>query len=172
MSYERKWKLLADLLRKLQEEGEKIPADVLNDLRSAKTMIQVINVDPAQVESISRIDSYLRTVESYAIFTMEKLGKEHVEEWLTKLQKLEIDETDNKRETISRFVTRVPRNKNWIRIQISEDIPREEVKKLVDDNKLSYRIERTGHILVYGDRENIEALVKRLTEQFSGARKE
>lgn len=171
MSYERKWKLLADLLTKLQENGEKIPADVLNDLRSAKTMIQVLKADPTHIESISRIDTYLRTVEAYTIFTMEKQGKENVEEWLKKLKEQERVEINEKVEKNSTFVTRVPRNKNWIRIQISEDIPREEMKELVEENGLSYRLEQYGYILVQGDKENLKLLVKRLAEQFRGARK-
>lgn len=170
MSYERKWKLLADLLTELQEKGEKIPADVLNDLRSAKTMIQVLKADPTHIESISRIDTYLRTVEAYTIFTMEKQGKGNVEEWLKKLKEPERGEINEKGEKSSTFVTRVPRNKNWMRIQISEDIPREETKKLVEENGLSYRLEKNGHILVHGDKENIKSLVKRLAEQFRGAR--
>ncbi len=170
MSYERKWKLLADLLTEVQERGEKIPADVLNDLRSAKTMIQVLKADPTHIESISRIDTYLRTVESYTIFTMEKQGKENVEEWLKKLKEPERVENNEKGKTTSRFVTRVPRNKNWMRIQISEDIHREEMKKLAKENGLSYRLEKNGYIIVYGDKENIKSLVKRLAEQFRGAR--
>lgn len=171
MSYERKWKLLADLLTKLQENGEKIPADVLNDLRSAKTMIQVLKADPTHIESISRIDTYLRTVEAYTIFTMEKKRKGNVEEWLKKLKEQERVEINEKVEKNSTFVTRVPRNKNWIRIQISEDIPREEMKELVEENRLSYRLEQYGYILVQGDKENLKLLVKRLAEQFRGARK-
>lgn len=171
MSYERKWKLLADLLTKLQENGEKIPADVLNDLRSAKTMIQVLKADPTHIESISRIDTYLRTVEAYTIFTMEKKRKGNVEEWLKKLKEQERVEINEKVEKNSTFVTRVPRNKNWIRIQISEDIPREEMKELVEENGLSYRLEQYGYILVQGDKENLKLLVKRLAEQFRGARK-
>ena len=171
MSYERKWKLLADLLTKLQENGEKIPADVLNDLRSAKTMIQVLKADPTHIESISRIDTYLRTVEAYTIFTMEKKRKGNVEEWLKKLKEQERVEINEKVEKNSTFVTRVPRNKNWIRIQISEDIPREEMKELVEENGLSYRLEQNGYILVHGDKENMKLLVKRLAEQFRGARK-
>jgi hypothetical protein len=169
MSYERKWKLLADRLTELQEMGVKIPADVLNDLRSAKTMIQVLKADPTHVESISRIDTYLRTVEAYTIFTMEKQGKENVEEWLKELKEPERGETNENGETSSTFV-RVPRNKNWMRIQISEDIPREEMKKLVEENGLAYKLEKNGHILVHGDKENIKSLVKRLAEQFRGAR--
>ena len=152
MSYERKWKLLADLLTKLQENGEKIPADVLNDLRSAKTMIQVLKADPTHIESISRIDTYLRTVEAYTIFTMEKKRKGNVEEWLKKLKEQERVEINEKVEKNSTFVTRVPRNKNWIRIQISEDIPREEMKEIVEENGLSYRLEQYGYILVQGDK--------------------
>ncbi len=170
MSYERKWKLLADLLTELQEKGEEIPGDVLNDLRSAKTMIQVLKADPTHIESISRIDTYLRTVEAYTIFTMEKQGKENVEEWLKILKGPERVEINEKGEKNSTFI-RVPRNKNWIRIQISEDIPREEMKKLVEENGLSYRLEQNGHILVHGNKENIKSLVKRLAEQFRGARK-
>ena len=171
MSYERKWKLLADLLTELQEMGENIPADVLNDLRSAKTMIQVLKADPTHIESISRIGTYLRTVESYTIFTMEKQGKENVEELLKKLNGTERLENNKKREAVNRFVSNVPRNKNWIRIQISEDIPGEEMKKLVEENGLSYRIEKNGYILVYGDKESIRSLVKKLAEQFRGDRK-
>ncbi|MGD2066503.1 MAG: DUF2096 family protein [Candidatus Bathyarchaeota archaeon] len=170
MSYERKWKLLADLLTELQKMGKKIPPDVLNDLRSAKTMIQVLKANPTHTESISRIDTYLRTVEAYTIFTMEKHGKENVEEWLKRLKEPERVENNEKEETPSRFVTRVPRNKNWMRIQISEDISEEEMKKLVEENNLSYRTEKNGQILVYGDKENIKSLVKRLAEQFRGVR--
>ena len=171
MSYERKWKLLADLLTELQEKGEKIPADVLNDLRAAKTMIQVLKADFTNIESISRIDTYMRTVESYAIFTLEKHGKEKVEEWLKKLKEPVNQENNKKEETSNRFVSKVPRNKNWMRIQISEDISGDDMKKLVEENNLSYRIEKNGYILVYGDKENIKSLVKKLAEQFRGDRK-
>ena len=137
MSYEKKWKLLADLLKELQEMGKKIPADVLNDLRAAKTMIQVMKADPTHIESISRIDTYLRTVEAYTVLTMEKQGKENVEELLKKLKEPERVEKNEKVETASRFVTKVPRNKKWIRIQISEDILEKEMKKIVEENELS-----------------------------------
>ena len=170
MNYENKWKLLADLLRQHQEKGEEIPADVLNDLRSAKTMIQVLKADPTDIESISRIDTYLRTVESYAIFTMENEGKENVEEWLKKLKELERVENKENVETTTKFVTKVPRNKNWMRIQIPEDIHGQEMRKLVKEEGLCYRLEKKGYILVYGDKKKIKSLVKRLAKQFSGAR--
>jgi hypothetical protein len=170
MNYEEKWKVLADLLTELQKRGEKIPADVINDLRSAKTMIQVLKADPTHTENRSRIDTYLRNVESYAIFTTEKHGTEIVEEWLKKLEEPKIVKNKEKRKESSRFIPRAPRDKNWVRIQISEDIPREDVKKLVEKSGLSYKTQKNGYMLVYGDGENIKSLVKRLTEQLRGAR--
>jgi len=170
MSYEKKWKVLADLLTELQERGEKIPADVINDLRSAKTMIQVLKADPTHIENISRIDTYLRSVESYAIFTTEKRGTEIVEKWLKKLEEPKRVKDKEKKEAASRFVPRVPRDKNWVRIQISEDIPREDMEKLVKESDLSYKMQKNGYMLVYGNGENIKSLVKKLAEQFRGTR--
>ena len=172
MSYEEKWKLLADLLIELQERGEKIPADVINDLRSAKTIIQVLKADLTHIESISRIDTYLRSIESYAIFTAEKLGTKNVEEWLKKLKDPKRVKKKEKREENSRITPRVPRDKNWVRIQISEDTPPEGIKKLVKESKLSYKMQKNGYILVYGNGENIKSFVKRMTEQFRGSRNE
>jgi len=170
MSYEEKWKVLADLLTELQKRGEKIPAEVINDLRSAKTMIQVLKADPSHIENISRIDTYLRSVESYAIFTTEKWGTEIVEEWLKKLKDPKRVKKKEKKEAASRFVPRVPRGKNWMRIQISEDIPREDMKKLVEESGLSYKMQKNGYMLVYGNKENIKSFVKRMAEQFRSSR--
>jgi len=170
MSYEEKWKVLADLLTELQERGEKIPADVINDLRSAKTMIQVLKADPTHIESISRIDTYLRSVESYAIFTTEKWGTEIVEEWLKKLKEPKRVKKKAKKGAASLFVPRVPRDKSWMRIQITEDIPREDMKKLVEESDLSYKMQKNGYMLVYGNEKNIKSFVKRMAEQFRGSR--
>ena len=170
MSYEEKWKILADLLTELQERGEKIPAEVINDLRSAKTMIQVLKADPTHTENISRIDTYMRSVESYAIFTTEKQGTKTVEKWLKKLKDTKRVKKKEERAAGSRFSSGVPRDKNWLRIKISGDIPREDIKKLIEENDLSYKMQKNGYMLVYGNGENIKSLVKKLAEQFRGTR--
>jgi hypothetical protein len=170
MSYEEKWKVLADLLIELQERGEKIPADVMHDLRSAKTMIQILKADPTHIESISRIDTYLRTVESFVIFTTEKHGKEIVDKWLKRLS-IEKRVKSKEKETASRFVPGIPRNKTWVRIQISEDTPREEVEKLIEASELSYKMQENGHMIVYGNGKNIKSFVKLMAAKFRGARK-
>ena len=168
MSYEEKWKILADLLTELQERGEKIPADVMNDLRSANTMIQVLKADPTHTENISRIDTYMRSVESYVIFAAEKLGTETVEAWLKKLKDTEAMKKKD-RAAGSRFSLGAPRNKSWMRIKISDDTPLEDVKNLVKESKLSYKMQENGYILVYGNENNIKSFVRRMAEQFRSA---
>lgn len=171
MSYEEKWKILADFLIELQERGKKTPAEIMDDLRSANTIIQILKAGPTHTESISRIETYLRIVESYAIFTAEKMETETVEEWLKKLEDPIKVEKKEKREAVSRFILGIPRDKNWVRIQISEDIPREDMEKLVEESDLSYKMQKNGYMLVYGNGENIKIFVKKLAEQFRGTRK-
>ncbi len=168
MNYEEKWKNLADLLTELQERGEKIPADVTNDLRSAKTMIQVLKADPTHTENISRIDMYMRSVESYAIFAAEKLGTETVEEWLKKLKD---PKTAKKKDRAagSRFSSGVPRDKSWMRIKILDETPLEDVKNLVKESELSYKLQENRYILVYGTEKNIKCFVRSMAEQFRGS---
>jgi len=170
MSHEEKWKKLADLLIKLQERGEKIPAEVIKDLRSSKTIIQILKADPTHPESSSRIDTYLRSIESYVIFAAEKLGTENVEEWLKKLKDTKKVKKKEERMSASRFTPGVPRDKSWMRIKISGDTPLEDVKKFVKENKLSYKTQENGYILVYGNEEKIKSFVKRMTEQFRDSR--
>ena len=172
MSYEENWKVLADLLTELRKKGEKIPTNVMNDLRSAKTMIQILKADPTHIENIPRIETYLRNVESYAIFTaQEKLGTEFVEQWLRKLEKAKKIKPKEKREAIPRFVSGLPRDKNWVRVQISEETPREDMERLVKENKLSCKMQKNGYMLVYGNGESIKSFVKKMAEKFRDTRK-
>lgn len=172
MSYEENWKVLADLLTELRKKGEKIPTDVMNDLRSAKTMIQILKADPTHIENIPRIETYLGNVESYAIsMTQEKLGTEFVERWLRKLEKAKKVKIEEKEEVTPRFVPGLPRDKNWVRIQISEDTPQEDVERLVKENKLSCKMQKNGYMLVYGNGESIKSFVKKMAEKFRGTRK-
>jgi hypothetical protein len=170
MSYDEKWKILADFLIELQETGKKTPAEIMDDLRSAKTIIHILKADPTHTESISRIETYLKSVESYVIFTAEQLGTETVEEWLKKLEGKIKMENNEKREASSKFIPGIPRDKNWVRIQISEDTPIERVKKLVAKSKLSYKKQKNGYMIVYGNKDNITLFVKSMVEQFRGPR--
>jgi hypothetical protein len=165
MKYEEQWKVLADFLIELKKESEKIPTNVMNDLRSAKTMIQVLKSNPNKLEDISRVEKYLKSVESYTIITAEKHGIEKVELWLKKLMEEGRGKKEEK-EITSRFFLGMPRNKKWIRIQVSQDMQPKDIKKLVDSTSLSYKIQKNGYILVSGNEEEIKSFIKRMMKRF------
>ncbi len=172
MSYEENWKVLADLLAELRKKGEKIPAQVMKDLRSAKTMMQILKAEPTHIENIPRIETYLGNVESYAILAaQEKMGTGFVERWLRKLEEAKKMKTEEKEKFALRFVPGLPRERSWVRVQISEDIPREEVKSLAKEDRLLCKMQKNGYMLVYGNGKSIKTFVKKMAEKFHGGPK-
>ena len=153
----------------LQNKGEKIPPEIMDDLRSAKTIIQVLKADPTSTENKARADKYLRNVESYVILTAEEFGTETVEDWLKKLKETKKVEQKDKK-TQPKFVHGIPRDKNWVQIQTSKETSKELVIKYAQKNGLSYIEREKGQIIVYGNKENIKSFVKSVAERFRNSR--
>jgi hypothetical protein len=169
LRYEKKWNILADLLMELQNKGEKIPPEIMDDLRSAKTIIQVLKADPTSTENKARADKYLRNVESYVILTAEEFGTETVEDWLKKLKETKkVEQKDKKAQP--KFVHGIPRDKNWVQIQTSKETSKELVIKYAQKNGLSYVEREKRQLIVYGNKENIKSFVKSMAEQFRNSR--
>ena len=172
MGYKENWKVLADLLTELRKKGERIPSHVMNDVRSAKTMIQILKADPTHVENVPRIETYLRNVESYVISkAQEKMGIEFAEKWLRKLENARKMEIEEEEETTLKFVSGLPRNQNWVRVQISKDTSRKEMERLAEENRLSYKMQKNGYMLVYGNGKSIKSFVKKTAEKLRDTRK-
>lgn len=169
MNYDEKWEILAEFLTDLKKMGKIIPAEIMNDLRSANTVIQVRKADPTCNETILRIEKYLRNIESYAISTGEEIDKSIAEDWLKKLKdkKMEKLEKNNEKST---FIHGIPRNEKWVRIKILNNILPETLVKIVKANNLSYKTQKNDYILVHGDPKNIKKLIKMITEQVTRAK--
>ncbi len=170
--YEKIWRILADLITDFMKRGETIPPNIIKDLRSAKTMIEILKLDPKHVEYMADIEEYLGNVESFLVFTAhKKFGEEYVNQWMKKLKeaKMKIKEEFEK-ETRIKALPVLPRGKNWIRVQVSEEIREPEVKKLAEETGLSYKIQTNGYILISGEHEKIKNFVKKMAEKFKGAR--
>ena len=170
MGYDDVWRTLADLLTELRQKGETIPADVMKDLRSAKTMIQILKADATHTENIPRIETYLENVEFHLIFVaQERFGTEYVGRWMKKLDEAR-RKVYEREEAAPRFVPGIPRGKRWVRVQVSKETPQKDVERLAEENRLSYKMQDDGYVLVYGKNENIKSFVKRLAEKFRSAR--
>jgi len=166
MGYEGLWKVLEDLLAELQGRGEAIPSEIIGDLRSAKTLIQILKADPTHTEYLPEIEAYLGSVEAYIVFKMkEKIGPQYADECIRKIGEARRRVPKEEEAQALRFVPGLPRDRPWIRIQVSKETPRGEIEKLAEEKGLEYKMQDNGYIIIYGDGEKIKALVKKLAER-------
>ncbi|UCC32972.1 MAG: DUF2096 family protein, partial [Candidatus Bathyarchaeota archaeon] len=162
MGYDEAWMLLADLLTELKKNGEAIPANIMNDLRSAKTMIKILKADPTHTENIPRVEIYLENLEFHLVPAAQKrFGIEFVDRWMEKLEEAKKRIRDEEEEAAPRFVPGIPRGKRWIRVQVSKETPQRNIERLAEENKLSYRVQEDGYVLIYGRKESIKSFIKR-----------
>jgi len=172
MGYDEVWKTLADLITEFRRKGESIPSNVMEDLRAAKTMIQVLRADLSHVENIPSIEMYLGNVESYLIFeAQKKFGSKFVEEWLLKIKEARQEKAPEEYvKPSSKFVPGLPRGQKWVRVQISKETPEKEIKKLAEETGLYFKVQTNGYMLVYGEDEKLKLFVKKAAEKLGGVK--
>jgi len=168
LNYEALWKLLADLAADLRKSGESMPADVMKDLRNAKTMIEILKLDRSRSENLLRIEEYLNNVESYLVpIAARKFEKKYVDEWMSKIVEAQGSIQSFEREPLKRFPIGIPRDKRWIRIKPSEDIPTEKIKQFSKEIGLNHKIQEDGYVIVYGEEDKVKEFVKKTAKLFS-----
>jgi hypothetical protein len=174
MGLEEVWKTLADLITEFRRKSETIPADVMEDLRAAKTLIHVLKAEPDHVENVPTIEAYLGNVESFLIMEAhEKFGSEFAENWMKKLREArKVVVKGRTLEPTLRFVPSLPRGKRWIRVQVSKETPQRYIESLADEFGLSYKMQRDGYMLVYGDDEKLKLFVKKTAKNLRSQEKE
>jgi len=168
MGHDEVWKTLADLITEFRKKGESIPSDVMEDLRAAKTMIQVLRADPNRIENVPSIDMYLGNVESYLVYEAQrKFGSAFADEWMKKISEARESKAGEAKPTLSsKFVPGLPRAQKWVRVQISKETPEKEIRKLADETELSCKMQSDGYMLVYGEDEKLKLFVKKTSEKF------
>ena len=171
MGYEQLWKTLENLMAELRKKNLTIPTEVMTNLRSAKTMINVYNADPSCLESIPTIENYLINVESNLInIAKEKYSPAFMERWIKKLEKARKEELKAGTTTL-RFIPGLPKGEHWIRVLPSDGILRENVEKLASELGLSCKMQKDEYMLVYGGKEKVKDFVKKMAEKCRRPRK-
>jgi len=164
--YEAVWRALESLIREFRKKGIEVPPFVMDDLRSAKTLIEVLKMDTTAEKTAERAETYLKNVEAYLLsIAEEKLGPEEATKWARK-----IDEAwktlPGLREEEMRFAVGMPRDQKWVRIRIEEPLKKEEIVRMAEEEGLSWRVdEKKGYLTLYGEDERIKNLIKRIAEQ-------
>lgn len=171
MGYGEFWKLLDDLIVEFRKRGETIPPEVIEDLRAAKTMIEVLKMDSTRVENVPSVEMYLGNVESYLILRAhQKFGAEFADSWMNKLREarktIRIGAEEKAWESPSKFIAGVPKDQKWLRVQVSSETPEDEIKRLASESGLSTKMQQDGFVLVYGDAERLKLFIQKTGEKF------
>ncbi|MFQ6086571.1 MAG: DUF2096 family protein [Candidatus Bathyarchaeia archaeon] len=163
MGHEEVWRTLNNLIIEFRKKGETIPPEVMADLRAAKTLMHVLKADPTKTENVPTIEMYLGNVESNLIFAAQtRFGSEFVNHWMKKLREArEKPDVEVPAEAASKFVPGLPRGQRWVRVQVSEETPKEEIEELVEESGLACKMQDDGYMLVYGEGEKLKRFIKR-----------
>ncbi len=172
MSQTTRSKILEEIIIELRKKGLEIPANILSDLKSARTLMKVEQVDQkGHGETSPKIDEYFASVEAYLVTEAGKhFQAEKVDEWLRRLDLATCEPcaTDEKvredgREK-DRFIAGVPRDQKWIRVEPIESLPLEKLEQLATETNLSFREEKDGLLTVYGTAEAIKEFLKKVSK--------
>jgi len=170
MGYEAVWKVLEEIIIELRKKGVAIPQRVMNDLKSAKVMIKIMDADESRGETAQKVEQYLGNVESYVVTEAHKKFKPaRIDEWFKRLEEAtcEICAMEGKEKEETKFISGVPRDQKWIRVEPLASLPLEKLEQLAEESNLSSRVQEDGRLLVHGRAEDIKEFVKKMTEQAS-----
>ncbi len=161
MGYIATWKVLEEAITDLRKKGKAVPVEIINNLKNSKTTIQILRADPSHRETMEKVDEYLRNLESYIVSEGAKvLGSAYIDEFLVRVDHAGRVSDEPEKET--RFVPRMPRQQNWIRITPSDDLRLEKLKRLAEESNLSFTVQKDGCLLVQGDAKKIKNFVKKI----------
>lgn len=173
MSHETIWTALEDLIEEFRKRGETIPPQIMEDLRAAKSLIQVSRAKPQQTQDSTQIEIYLNNIEFYLIpKAQEKFGQAFADEWMRKLEKAGKETIEEGvGSTVSTFLSGMPRDTPWVRVRFSDDIKQDIVETLAKESGLKTNNKEPSYLLVYGEQKKLKTFMKKMTERFRGARK-
>jgi hypothetical protein len=141
---------------------------MMDDLKSAKTLINVLRADPCREETSQRVETYLLNLESYLVSqAQKKFGSKYVEEWLRRLDEAsKKPHEEEEPEAEARFVPGLPREQKWIRVKPTGELTLERIKELATESNLLFNVQSDGYLLVYGEDERIKEFVKKMATTY------
>lgn len=159
------WKLLEDMMIELKKKGVNIPPNVIEDLRSAKSMIKLSCMKESHGEVIQKAEEILGTVEAFLITEAQKIfGSETIDKWLIRLEEASIEICEEP-EDENKFVVGIPRDQKWIRVEPNGNLSSERLHQLAVQQNLSVSKQNDGRLIIYGSPENIKGYIKKMAAE-------
>jgi hypothetical protein len=166
MGFPAVWKVLEEMVTDFKKKGITVPADIIGDLKNAKTIIKILKADPSYGENAQRIEEYLANVESYLISEgQRRFGQAYVDEWLERTDEARRKIVDEEEEE-TKFISGMPREQKWIRLTPSNGLPLEKLKALANESNLSCKVQTDGCLVVSGPDAVLKDFVKKIAAKY------
>ena len=164
MGYLAVWNVLEEITTSFRKKQLTISETIMSDLKAARTMIKILNADSENGETRQKIEEYLGTVEAYLMTEAEKhFTPEYVNKWLKQLDTASCAALEEEREE-TRFISGVPRDQQWLRVEPIASLPIEKLKQLAKEENLSTCTQSDGRLVVSGQAKDLKTFIKKLTE--------
>ncbi len=169
MGYLSVWKIIEEMVTDLRSAGNEIPSDTMRNLRSARTLIQILSSESSQEETIQRIEEYLNNLEIYVVSEGDKVfGKAYADRMLKRLAEgRKRPESGNDHAS---FLADVPRDDSWIRVKPTPELTEEALKILAGKSKLSFKSQDDGSLLIYGKASDVKVFVKKMAMEYGSTK--
>ena len=166
MEYEYLWKALEELIVELKKKRVTVLPELVDDLKSAQTLIKIYRTDPTALEVATEIERYLEKVEANLIYLAHSdIGKKYGDDCLKRLHEARMKGLREKVKIPTTFISGVPKGAHWIRFKISDLIDDKEVDMLLKKLGLTSAMQDDGYLLIHGKEENVKAFVKEVSEK-------
>ena len=160
------WKLLEDMMIALKKKGVTVPVNVLEDLRAAKSMIKLSCIEGTRGgDAIQKAEEYTANVEAFLVTeAQEVMSSDAVDQWLRRLEEANAEICEEKTAE-SKFVTGVPRDQKWVRVEPIKNLPTDRILQIAKTQNLAVNPQKDGRLVVYGQAEGIKEFLKKMTAE-------
>jgi hypothetical protein len=171
VGYSETSKILEEIIIEFRKKNLPVPENVMSDLKSARTLIMLMNADSrGQGEIRPKVEEYLSSVEANLVTEAQKnFSPERVDEWLRRLEGSSCEACAGQPRQASeeehRFVPGLPRDQKWVRVTPIISLPKEKLEELAHESSLSVKPEKDGHLIVHGSADGIKEFVKKMTKE-------
>ena len=92
------------------------------------------------------------------------MSPETVDQWLRRLEEANAETCEEKIEE-NKFITGVPRDQKWVRVEPIGNLPTERIQQIAKESNLSVNPQKDGRLVVYGQPESIKEFLKKMTAE-------
>ena len=172
MGYSETWKILEEIIIEFRKKNLPVSESVMKDLKSAKTLIKLMDTGEDRGEISPKVETFLANLEANLVTEAQKtFPPERIDGWLRRLEGSSSIECGSQpkppAKEESRFVPGLPRDQKWVRVNPIASLPGEKLQQLAEESKLAWKKEKDGHLVVFGKTDDIREFVKKMTEQAS-----